>query len=187
MSDERENIKIDDSVIEDDFLNNPRQSTEDDELPEYPDLEEVVDVEKLKKELEAINDKYTRICADYTNFRKRHSSEMLEIESYTAVSILKHFIPLLDSFNAMSFENATKDNLQEGLLALKNQLSDILKKIDVSEIQTDEGFSTKYHEAVSSVVNEEKETGDITKVYMKGYKYKDKVLRPSMVEVVSND
>ena len=50
-----------------------------------------------------------------------------------------------------------------------------------------DSFSSKYHEAVSTISNPEKESGEITKVYMKGYKYKDKVLRPSMVEVISNE
>lgn len=182
---ENENkVVIDETIIEDDFLNAPRQTVSD--TSEDSEMDEL-DVEQLKAELQDLNDKYIRICADFSNFRKRHGSQMKEIEDIVGISILKQFLPLLDSFNAMSFENATKENLQEGLISLKNQITHILNKVGVDEISTDEGFNTKYHEAVSTVQKEDKEDGEITKVYMMGYKYKDKVLRPSMVEVNSKE
>ena len=179
-------IKIDETVIEDDFLNAPRQNIDTSEVSEEIEYEEV-DPEKLKAELADLTDKYTRICADYTNFRRRQSSQLKDIEDFTGVNILKHFLPLLDSFNAMSFENASKESLEDGLMSLKNQITHILSKVGVEEISTTDSFSSKYHEAVSTISNPEKESGEITKVYMKGYKYKDKVLRPSMVEVISNE
>ena len=186
MLDNENKLTIDEPIIEDDFLNAPRRVDDMPESPENQEFEEI-DIEKLKEELNDLTDKYVRICADYTNFRKRHSSQMKEIEDFVGISILKQFLPLLDSFNAMSFENASKESLEEGLLSLKNQITHILSKIGVAEISTDEGYSSKYHEAVATTTNPEKEDGEITKVYMKGYKYREKVLRPSMVEVNSNE
>jgi molecular chaperone GrpE len=185
MLDNEKNLSIDEVVIEDDFLNVPKQ-TDIPDSPEDQEFEEI-DIEKLREELKDLTDKYVRICADYSNFRRRHGSQMKEIEDFVGISILKQFLPLLDSFNAMSFENATKESLEEGLMSLKNQITHILSKVGVAEIPTDEGYSSKYHEAVATVANPEKEDGEITKVYMKGYKYREKVLRPSMVEVVTNE
>ena len=176
---------INEAIPEDDFMNAPR---EDSEFGANKELEiEVCDTDKLKEDYQELNDKYTRICADFVNFRNRTKNQTQEIEDFATVSVLKQFLPLFDSFNSMSFENASKESLQEGLISLKNQLIHILDKIGVEEIYTDEGFNNKYHEAVTIVKNEEKEDGDISKIYIKGYKYKNKVLRPTVVEVVKNE
>ncbi len=181
------NKAIEQEVPEDDFINEPKGDDEFGVNKEIDIEAEELDVEGLKRELENLTNKYTRICADFSNYRKRNENQTAEIEDFATVSVLKQLLPLFDSFASMSFENATKESLETGLISLKNQMNHILSKIGVEEIYTDDGYNHKYHEAVATTCHDDKEDGEITKVYMTGYKYKNKVLRPSMVEVVSKN
>lgn len=163
-------------IAEEDNMNEQNQ--------EIVDVELDVDVNRLMEEMKDIKEKYVRVCADYTNLKKRSLQEKKEVEEYTIVYILKKLLPLIDSLNSVSFENATIESLTEGFNMIKYQMNEALTNLEVEEILScGEEYSSKYHEALNTIETTEVESGRITKEYVKGYKYKDRVIRQSMVEV----
>jgi molecular chaperone GrpE len=171
---ERNKVVVD--ILEEDNL--IEQNTE------IEDTETNTEINRLMSEIQDIKDKYIRVCADYTNLKKRTLQEKKDVEEYTVASVLKSLLPIIDGLNSVSFENATIESLIEGFQMIKTQIDDVFRNLDVEEIDgLGEEYNSKIHEALNTIETEEVESGKITKVYLKGYKYKDKVIRQSMVEV----
>jgi len=147
-------------------------------------IEEAYAINKRFTEVKDIKDKYIRVCADYTNLKKRSVQEKKEVADYTVVAVLKALLPFIDSINSVSFDNATLEKVVEGFELIKKQLVDVCQELEVEEINGQgEEYSSKVNEALNTIETDEFESGKITKVYLKGYKYRDKVIRQSMVEV----
>ena len=155
-----------------------------DDQNEFMETEDL-DIEGLKRQLDEINEKYIRICADYTNFKKRHAAELRDIEKRTTIGFLKQFLPLMDSFVGMEQNNMENtDEMIAGIKAIKAQFYDIMENMGVSTIPSDgEKFDAKYHDVVMMNSASDEGPGTIIKTYMRGYTYGNDVLRCSIVEV----
>ncbi|MBA1432486.1 MAG: nucleotide exchange factor GrpE [Epsilonproteobacteria bacterium] len=150
------------------------------------------ELELLQKELDACNDKYARVHADFDNIKKR-----LEREKYTAVEyanekFAKDMIPVVDSLQ-MALKSADADaepqelieKLKEGVELTLKQFMTALEKHGVTMVSHDEPFDPNIHNAVQSVDHPEIESGEIVETFQTGYKYKERPLREAMV-VVAN-
>ncbi|SFV57238.1 Heat shock protein GrpE [hydrothermal vent metagenome] len=150
------------------------------------------ELELLQKELDACNDKYARVHADFDNIKKR-----LEREKYTAVEyanekFAKDMIPVVDSLH-MALKSADADTepqeliekLKEGVELTLKQFMTALEKHGVTMVSHDEPFDPNIHNAVQSVDHPEIESGQIVETFQTGYKYKERPLREAMV-VVAN-
>lgn len=177
---ESDNFRVDESSVEDDMTY--PQSDVDSIMDEF----EEVNVEAIKKELDDIKDKYTRICADYSNFKRRHDAEISNIETKAIISTLKNLLPLFDGLNEMKFDNPTIEDLGAALNAFKSQITKIMSDLGIQEIASDgQEFDIELHSAVATTYVPGVDNNIVTQTYMRGYKYRDKVIRPAMVEVNS--
>lgn len=141
--------------------------------------------EKVKKLEEAL----LRNQAELINFKRRKDDEVSRLLKYADEDIILGFLPILDNI-----ERAIKmddDNLEdevskflEGFKMIYSQIVNLLEKFEVKEIVClNEKFDPTYHQAVLTDKIVDKESGIILEVLQKGYMYKDKVIRPSMVKV----
>ena len=137
------------------------------------------------EKLEELNAKYMRLMADFQNQRKRFEKERADIYQYANEKIVGDILPVLDNFErALDAEGGDLEAYAKGMQLIFEQLKKALENAGLEEIKAmDEEFDPNVHNAVMTDNLEEKEDGTITKVLQKGYKLKDKVIRPSMVAV----
>ena len=141
--------------------------------------------EEAKKAEEAESERYMRLMAEFQNFKKRAAREKSDIHAYANEKIVGELLPVLDNFErALDAEGGDLEAYAKGMQLIFEQLKTALENAGLEEIKAmDETFDPNVHNAIMTDNLEDKEDGTITKVLQKGYKLKDKVIRPSMVAV----
>lgn len=98
--------------------------------------------------------------------------------------IVNDLLPVLDNFERALDSIEEKDSTYDGILMIKNQLTDALKKEGIVEMKAlGEEFDPTYHHAVLTEDSDEYDSGYVIEVLQKGYLINDKTLRPAMVKV----
>ena len=142
---------------------------------------------KLKEDFENLNNQYIRLAADFDNYRKRQESERESLIKFGMEQALKKMIEIADNFSRAEKAMSTIDDCEkakESFYVLNKQFNDSLSKLGLEEIKAEgEMFDPNLHEAVMQVPTDEKPEETIMQELQKGYKYGEKVLRPSMVSV----
>ena len=143
-------------------------------------------------EIERLRSQYLRLNADFDNFRKRTQRDKQEWSRYASQDIVEKLLRVMDNFEAATgaVTSGTADaaNVTEGFLMIYKQLIDILSQEGLTEIPAlGEPFDPNKHEAVMTVSpGAGQKDNEIVMVMRKGYMLKDKVLRPSMVQVAKD-
>ena len=156
-------------------------------VEEAPDL--AAELENLKAELSAKDDRILRLQADFDNFRKRTAREKSEIAAVVEQAFLKDLLPLLDNLSRASeaVENADVESLRKGIEMIKQETVAVMGKHGLEPIDTlNKPFDPNYHQAVGTVKDDSKEDGTIAAEFQRGYVARGRVIRPSMVQVVNN-
>lgn len=145
-------------------------------------------VESLKTALEEKDNRVKRLQADFENFRRRTSKEREELANVVTQDLLKSMLPILDNFDrAMAAEQKDNESFQKGVEMIYTQLHETLKNAGLELIDTaGQKFDPNFHQAVMRVENPDLEDDTIAQELQKGYIVKGRVIRPSMVQVVSN-
>ena len=152
----------------------------------------MAELEKLKGELNAKDDRIIRLQADFDNFRKRTAREKSELAAVIEQSFLKDLLPLLDNLSraAAAAENADQadvETLRKGIEMIKQETVAVMGKHGLEPIDAfNKPFDPNYHQAVGTVKDETKEDGLIAAEFQRGYIARGRVIRPSMVQVVNN-
>ena len=144
--------------------------------------------EKLEADLAEKDAQMLRLRADFDNFRRRSAKEREELAAVVTQGILTDMLPLLDNFErALSAEGSDLDSFRAGVSMIYKQMQEALAKNGLEVIDTkDKKFDPNFHQAVMRVQDPEKEDDTIEQELQKGYMAKGRVIRPSMVQVVSN-
>lgn len=145
-------------------------------------------VEKLTGDLQEKKDRLLRLQADFDNFRRRSAKEREEISAVVTQNFCKDMLPLLDNFErAMAAETKDVEAFQKGVEMIFTQFQEILKKNGLEHIEAvGQKFDPNFHQAVMRVEDPDKEDDTVAQELQKGYMVKGRVIRPSMVQVVSN-
>lgn len=140
------------------------------------------ELEAAKAQLAEKENQYLRLYAEYENFRKRSEKEKTDCYNTAYGDALTAFLPLVDSMT-QALQFSPED---EGIKALAKQLSDILAKLNITEIESDGAqFDPNVHNAIMHEENPELGENVVTQTFQKGYKRGDKVLRCAMVKVAN--
>ena len=144
--------------------------------------------EKLEADLAEKDAQMLRLRADFDNFRRRSAKEREELAAVVTQGILTDMLPLLDNFErALSAEGSDLESFRAGVSMIYKQMQEALAKNGLEVIDTkDKKFDPNFHQAVMRVQDPEKEDDTIEQELQKGYMAKGRVIRPSMVQVVSN-
>ena len=145
--------------------------------------------DKKDEQIEELNDRVKRQMAEFDNFRKRSEKEKSMMFDMGAKNVIEKILPVVDNFERgfTTVEEADKDDaFVQGMQQVYKQLMTELESIGVTPIEAvGQEFNPDFHNAVMQVESEEYESGIIAQEFMKGYMYKDTVVRHSMVGVVS--
>src|SRR5580658_797963 len=145
------------------------------------------ETEKLKGERDALLDRLARLQAEFDNARKRAVREQQEFREFAAADVIKNFLPTLDSFERALKANADSTDFRNGVELIYRQFQDALQKIGVQPIvATGQAFDPRIHEAVEVVDTSVVPDHHVVEELQRGYKYKDRLLRPAMVRVARN-
>ena len=151
----------------------------------------------LKKEFDELNEKYLKILADSENFRKRIIREKEESLKYSNEGLVKDLLPILDyldlaiNHSASYIDNDVSGNLKvfvDGVKMANNEFIKVLLNHGVKIIETkNKEFDPNFHEVVEMVKDSGEPEGKIIEEKRKGYIYKDRLLRPSLICISKPD
>ena len=143
--------------------------------------------DKRDEQIEELNDRVKRQMAEFDNFRKRTEKEKSMMFDMGAKTIIEKILPVVDNFERgfTTVDEADKDDaFVQGMSQVYKQLMKELEAVGVKPIEAvGTEFNPDFHNAVMQVESEEYESGVIAQELMKGYMYKDSVVRHSMVAV----
>ncbi len=144
------------------------------------------EVEKLKAELNEVNDRLLRTAAEFDNYKKRTEREKLSTAEYSKASVIKTLLPILDNADrAAQFEQGT-EQYNKGIEMIVKELSSLADKLGLKEIGVvGEEFNPEIHEAIMHIDDENLGENTVAAVMQKGYKIGDTVIRPAMVQVAN--
>jgi len=174
---EEEGISLDEELSID-------KSDEDVETKTDSECEEL---ETKVKELEELR---LRDLADYENLKKRMEKEKSQSVAYAHESFARDLLSVIDSLDSAASLEVDEENLSESLEKIKEginltieQFKKVFEKNGIELVDMESEFDPNYHEAIMQVESEEHDKGQIVQVFQKGYKIRDRVLRPAMVSI----
>ena len=142
------------------------------------------ETEKLKAERDALLDRLARLQAEFDNARKRAVREQQDFREFAAADVIKNFLPILDSFERALKAGGHSGDFRSGVELIYRQFQDALQKIGVQPIAAvGQAFDPRVHEAIEMVDTAEVPDHHVLDELQRGYKYKDRLLRPAMVRV----
>src|SRR5271169_743921 len=145
------------------------------------------ELQKVKAERDSLLDRLARAQAEFENTRRRESKAQQESRDYAVADAIKSLLPVMDSLERALQVKSDAAELRSGVELIYKQLLAALAKLSVHPIVSQgEAFDPRYHEAIEMV-----ETGDapdhqVIEELQRGYKIKDRLLRPAMVKVARN-
>lgn len=144
-------------------------------------------IAELTAKLEEEENRYLRLRADYDNVLRRNKLDRESAEKFRAQSLLTELLPVLDNLErALQVEVTSEDanSLYKGVEMVYRQFLDAASREGLEAIAAEgEMFDPNVHQAVMQEQDAEKESGIVLRELQKGYKLKDRVLRPAMVSV----
>lgn len=146
------------------------------------------EIRLLKAERDQMNDQLLRALADFDNFRKRTQRELAEQRLYGMMEAFRALLPALDGVDrALRVEGGSVADLRKGLEMLSRQLTESVKKLGVEPIEAaGRPFDPHLHEAVEMVETNAAPEHTVVQELQRGYKLRDKLVRPAMVRVAQS-
>lgn len=142
---------------------------------------------ELEGKVEEAENRYLRLQADFDNFRRRSRIELEASAKYRAQSLITDLLPAVDNFERamkMEVENEQAKSLLQGVEMVYRSLLDALKNEGVEVIETvGKEFDPHLHQAVMQAEDENYGPNIVVEEFQKGYRLKDRVIRPAMVKV----
>lgn len=138
-------------------------------------------------QLNQVRDQFVRVSADFENYKRRMQKEQSQWFDLGQSKVLTQVLGIMDDFDRAMAQSkdapAQVASWIEGFDLIRKSLHKLLESFDVKEISADVPFDPELHEALVSIENSGKQSGEIVEILQKGYTYKGKVLRPAKVSV----
>jgi molecular chaperone GrpE len=143
--------------------------------------------DQLKAERDQLVDRLARLQAEFENARKRSERERQEFRDYAAGSVVEQFLPVLDNFELALKSTGSEDQLRSGVELIVKQMEEVLRQMQVIAIPAvGEAFDPRLHEALGSVERDDLPDQHVAEEIRRGYRLRERLLRPALVRVVSN-
>jgi molecular chaperone GrpE len=145
------------------------------------------ELQRLKAERDSLVDRLARAQAEFENVRRRAAKEQQEFRDYAVADALKSLLPVVDSLERALQVKSDVAELRGGVELIYKQLQSALAKLAVNAIvSTGEPFDPRYHEAIEMVETKDAPDHQVIEELQRGYKFKERLLRPAMVKVAKN-
>jgi len=145
------------------------------------------ELQRLKVERDSLLDRLARAQAEFENARRRAAKEQQDFRDYAAADAIKSLLPIVDSFERALQVKSDPGDFRSGVELIYKQLQDALGKLGVRAIPAKgEPFDPHVHEAIEMVETSDAPDHEVIEELQRGYKMKDRLLRPAMVKVAKN-
>jgi len=142
---------------------------------------------ELKADRDQLFDRLARLQAEFDNARKRQERERQEFRDYATGNVVEQFLPVIDNFALALNANASAEQLRTGVELIVKQMDETLRNLQVQAIPTvGQQFDPRVHEALGTVEREDLPDQSVAEEIRKGYRIRERLLRPALVRIVSN-
>jgi molecular chaperone GrpE len=143
--------------------------------------------ERIKAERDQLFDRMARLQAEFDNARKREARERADFRDYAVSGAIEQFLPILDNFQLALKANGTAEQLRLGVELIVKQMDEALRSLNVNVVETvGAQFDPRVHESIDSVERVDLPDQQVLEEVRRGYRIKERLLRPALVRVVSN-
>jgi molecular chaperone GrpE len=145
------------------------------------------ETERLRAERDGLLDRLARLQAEFENARRRADRERSEFREYAVSGAVEQFLPVLDNFTLALKSTGSAEQLRQGVELIVKQMEEVLRSLNVQVVETvGAQFDPRVHEALDTVESTELPDGQIHDEVRRGYRIKERLLRPALVRIVSN-
>jgi molecular chaperone GrpE len=150
-----------------------------------PHLQE--EYERLKAERDSLVERLARLQAEFDNARKREARERSEFRDYAVAGAIEQFLPVLDNFQLALKSTGSAEQLRTGVELIVKQMEEALRNLNVQPVETvGTQFDPRVHEALEMVEKPDVPDHQVFEEVRRGYRVKERLLRPALVRVASN-
>ncbi len=143
--------------------------------------------ERIKTERDQLFDRLARLQAEFENARKRETRERAEFRDYATGNAVEQFLPVLDNFQLALNANGSAEQLRNGVELIVKQMEEGLRSLNVVPVEAvGQEFDPRVHEALGSVETDEVPDQYIVDEIRRGYRIRERLLRPALVRVAHN-
>ncbi len=143
--------------------------------------------DQLKLDAQNLTDRLARLQAEFDNARKREAKERADAREYTIGSTIEPFLGVMDNFQLALKAQGSLEQLRGGVELILKQMEDALRGLNVTPVETiGSQFDPRVHEALGSVETAEFPDHQVIEEIRRGYKVRDRLLRPAMVRIATN-
>ena len=147
--------------------------------------------ERLKAERDQLFERMARLQAEFDNARKREARERTDFRDFATANTVEQFLPVIDNFQlalkAGGSGSGTAEQLRAGVELIVKQMDDVLRSLNVQSVETvGTQFDPHVHESIDSVERVDLPDHQLLEEVRRGYRIKDRLLRPALVRVVVN-
>jgi molecular chaperone GrpE len=162
----------------------PAQSSRSAQVSEPAQASEI---DQLKAERDQLLDRLARLQAEFDNARKRAERERLEFRDYATSAVIEQFLPVLDNFALALKSTGSAEQLRSGVALIVKQMEEALRQLQVAPVPAvGELFDPRVHEALGAMERDDLPDQTVAEEVRRGYKLRDRLLRPALVRVVHN-
>lgn len=148
---------------------------------------ETAELEQLRLERDTYRDRLLRLQAEFDNARKRETKERQDARDYAIQGAVEPFLSVMDNFGLALKAEGTAEQMKAGVEMIVRQMDDALRGLNVQPVETVGAmFDPRVHEALGSVETNELPDHQVIEEIRRGYKLRDKLLRPAMVRIAIN-
>ncbi|HEX3373687.1 MAG TPA: nucleotide exchange factor GrpE [Edaphobacter sp.] len=145
------------------------------------------ELEQVKGERDQLLDRLARLQAEFDNARKRESKERADSRDYAISNAVEPFLSVMDNFQLALKSDGSKEQLRAGVELILKQMEDALKGLNVQPVEAvGAQFDPRVHEALGSIETKEFPDHQVLEEIRRGYKIRDKLLRPALVKIAVN-
>ena len=145
------------------------------------------ELQKVKAERDTLLDRLARVQAEFENARRRAAKEQQDFRDFAMADAIKSLLPVVDNFERALQSKSEAADFRAGVELIYKQLRDVLAKLGVQPIEAKgKQFDPHVHEAIEMVETPDAADHEVLEEWQRGYKYKDRLLRPAMVKVAKN-
>lgn len=143
--------------------------------------------DRLKSERDALIDRLARLQAEFENARKRETRERADFRDFAVAGAVEQFLPVLDNFQLALKATGSAEQLRTGVELIVKQMEEALRSLNVQPVEAVGAvFDPRVHEAIEMVEREDVPDHQVIEEVRRGYRIKERLLRPAMVRVASN-
>jgi molecular chaperone GrpE len=145
------------------------------------------EVDRLKQERDQSIERLARLQAEFENARKRDARERADFRDFAVSGAVEQFLPVLDNFHLALGSSGSLEQLRNGLELVVKQMEEVLRSLNVQPVETvGARFDPRVHEALESIDRTDLPDHQVLDEVRRGYRIKDRLLRPALVRVVNN-